>query len=76
MTEIKLKAIIAKQMGMTEDSVNTHARLVEDLGADSLDLLDIVMSIENTFNIVIEDHEYSSATTVDRVLTLIESKLK
>lgn len=76
MTEQVLRAILAKQLGRTEDSIDLQARLVEDLGADSLDLLDIVMSIESSFNIAIEDHEYTSSNTVERVLALIESKIK
>jgi acyl carrier protein len=76
MTEQVLRTILAKQLGRTEDSIDLQARLVEDLGADSLDLLDIVMSIESSFNIAIEDHEYTSSNTVERVLALIESKIK
>lgn len=75
MIEQKVKAILAKQMGMQIDEINLDDRLVQDLGADSLDLLDIVMSLEQSFEIVIHDHEYQSADTVGRVVGLIESKI-
>lgn len=75
MTEAKLKSIIAKQLGITEDSMTLDSALVEDLHADSLDLLDIVMGIESAFAITIEDHEYSDANTIGKIIALIDSKL-
>jgi acyl carrier protein len=75
MTETKLKNIIADQLGIIQESINLDLSLIDDLRADSLDLVDIVLSIERTFGIAIEDHEYSTATTVGKILSLIESKL-
>lgn len=75
MIEQKVKAIMAKQMGMLIEEVELDDRLVQELGADSLDLLDMVMAIEQQFGIAIHDHEYDSANTVGRVIALVESKL-
>jgi acyl carrier protein len=75
MTESKLKTIVAKQLGITEESIQPDFSLVDDLHADSLDLLDIVMSIEAMFNITIEDTEYADAATIQNIVALIDSKL-
>lgn len=75
MIEQAVKAILAKQMGLLPKEIQLTDRLTQDLGADSLDLLDIVMAIEKQFNIAIHDSEYETADRVDRVISLIESKL-
>lgn len=75
MIETKLKSLLAKQLGVTIESIASDASLVNDLNADSLDLVEIVMSIEKEFSIKVEDHEYVEASTVNKIVDLIKSKL-
>lgn len=75
MIETKLKSLLAKQLGITSESIASDASLINDLNADSLDLVEIVMSIEKNFSIKLEDNEYAQASTVDKIVKLIESKL-
>lgn len=75
MIETKLKSLLAKQLGITSESISPNASLTEDLNADSLDLVEIVMSIEREFAIKIEDDEYADASTVDKIAALIKSKM-
>jgi acyl carrier protein len=67
--------IIATQFGKSPDSIKASNHLVNDLGADSLDLVELVMKIEAQFKISIEESEYQNAYTVDLITQLVESKL-
>lgn len=73
--ENKLKQLIGNQLGVLPETIVNNAHLVNDLGADSLDLVEIVMSIESSFAIAIEDDEYDSADTISKIINLINSKL-
>lgn len=75
MIENKLKKIIADQLGMDPAAINLTDALVADLGADSLDLVELVVSIEQQFDIKIENDEYEDLTQVHEVVELIGSKL-
>jgi len=75
MTESKIKTLIAKQLGLEESSLTLQTKLVEDLGADSLDLLEIVMLIEQSFKITVEEEEYASANTIQKIIELVDSKI-
>jgi acyl carrier protein len=70
----KLKKIISVQLGIPESKIQDQHEIVADLGADSLDLIELVMEIETTFKIAIEEHEYENARTVQQIVNLIESK--
>jgi len=76
MIEQKLKDLLAKQFGIDADSISNNDRLVEELKADSLDLVEIVMAVEKTFRIQIEESEYQEANTVEKISMLVDSKLK
>lgn len=76
MIEQKLKDLLAKQFGIDADSISNNDRLVEELKADSLDLVEIVMAVEKTFRIQIEESEYQEANTVEKISMLVASKLK
>ncbi len=69
----KLKEIIVDQLGVDADSITADTSL-EDLGADSLDLVELVMTLEDEFNIQIEDDAMDSLKTVGDVLDYIASK--
>ena len=70
----KLKNIIAVQLNVEEDSVVPGANFIDDLGADSLDIVELVMSIEDEFNIQIEDADAENIVTVKDVIDYIKNK--
>lgn len=71
----KLKYIIAEQVEVDEDKITLESSFVEDLGADELDLVELVMAIEEDFNIFIPDDEWSKLKTVGDVVSYIEGKI-
>ncbi|MDF1812973.1 MAG: acyl carrier protein [Verrucomicrobiales bacterium] len=72
--EEKVKSIIVDQLGVTEEQVTPEAKFIEDLGADSLDTVELVMAFEDEFGISVPDDEAEKLTSVGEVLTYIESK--
>ena len=70
----KLKNIIAGQLNVEEDSVVPEANFIDDLGADSLDIVELVMSIEDEFEIQIEDADAENIVTVKDVIDYIKNK--
>lgn len=69
----KVKSIIADQLDVEEDKVVADAVITEDLGADSLDVVDLVMSIEEEFDIEIPDEAVENIKTVGDIVKYIES---
>ncbi|MDF1752997.1 MAG: acyl carrier protein [Verrucomicrobiales bacterium] len=72
--EEKVKSIIVDQLGVTEEQVTPEAKFIEDLGADSLDTVELVMAFEDEFGISVPDDEAEKLTSVGEVLTYIDSK--
>ena len=70
----KLKNIIAGQLNIEEDSVVPGANFIDDSGADSLDIVELVMSIEDEFEIQIEDADAENIVTVKDVIDYIKNK--
>jgi acyl carrier protein len=70
----KVKAIVVEQLGVAEDQVTPEAKFVEDLGADSLDQVELVMALEEAFSADIPDEEAEKLTTVGDAIAYIESK--
>ncbi len=62
--EQKIKDIIVSQLGVEADSVVSNAKFIEDLGADSLDIVELVMAMEEAFGIDIPDEEAENIRTV------------
>lgn len=60
----KVKEIIIDQLGAEEDAVTEEASFVDDLGADSLDIVELIMALENEFDIEIPDEEAENIKTV------------
>ena len=76
MSEIadKVKSIVVEQLGVAEDQVTPEAKFVEDLGADSLDQVELVMALEEAFGADIPDEEAEKLATVGDAIAYIESK--
>jgi acyl carrier protein len=74
MTDEKVKEIIAKQLGVNAAEVTPEASFVEDLGADSLDTVELVMAFEETFNIEIPDEDAEKITKVKDAIEYIKNK--
>lgn len=70
----KLKEILVDVLGVEDDSVKPESKFVEDLGADSLDLVELIMAFEDKFSIEISDEEAEKMVTVKDVLNYIDSK--
>ena len=72
----KIKDIIVEQLDVEEDAVTMEASIPEDLGADSLDVVDLVMSIEESFDVEIPDEEVENIKTVGDIVKYIENKVE
>jgi len=70
----KLKEILVDVLGVNEDDVKLERKFVDDLGADSLDLVELIMAFEDKFGIEISDEEAEKMVTVKDVLDYISSK--
>src|SRR5690242_4787531 len=74
--ESQVKAIVAEQLGVKAEQVTNDASFVDDLGADSLDTVELVMALEEEFEIEIPDEEAEKITTVQQAVDYISSHLK
>ena len=74
MVEEKVKSLIASQLNIPVEKVKDNSRLVEDLGADSLDIVEMLMTLEEEFGINIPDEETANMKTVSEIIKVIESK--
>jgi acyl carrier protein len=72
--EQKVKQIIVEQLGVDEAQVDNNASFVDDLGADSLDIVELVMAFEEAFDLDIPDEDAEKITTVKDAISYIESK--
>lgn len=71
----KVKALIVKNLGVKIEEIKPESSFVEDLGADSLDIVELVMDIEKTFGLEIPDEAAEKISTVQDAITYIESHL-
>jgi acyl carrier protein len=72
----KVKQIIMEQLGVEEEQVEDTASIVDDLGADSLDIVELVMAFEEAFDIEIPDGDAEKIATVKDAIDYIEAKKK
>lgn len=70
----KVKDIIVEQLGVNADQVNPEASFIEDLGADSLDTVELVMAFEEEFGAEIPDEDAEKLTSVGTVIDYLKSK--
>ena len=74
--EEKVKHIIVEQLGVDEDEVKAEASFVDDLGADSLDVVELVMALEEEFSLEISDEDAEKLTTVQQAIGYIKDHKK
>lgn len=74
--EEKVKHIIVEQLGVDEDEVKPEASFVDDLGADSLDVVELVMALEEEFGMEISDEDAEKLTTVKDAIGYIDGHVK
>ncbi len=74
--EEKVKHIIVEQLGVDEDEVKPEASFQEDLGADSLDVVELVMALEEEFGLEISDEEAEKLNTVQKAVDYIQAHAK
>jgi len=72
----KVKAIIMDQLDVDDDKVTLSSHIQDDLGADSLDVVDLVMSFEDEFDLEIPDDQVENIKTVEDVVKYIEGKVE
>ncbi|NBD14375.1 MULTISPECIES: acyl carrier protein [Corallococcus] len=74
--EAKIKSIIADQLGVSEDEIKPESSFIEDLGADSLDIVELVMAMEEEFEVEIPDDEAENIKTVGDAVNYVKTHKK
>ena len=74
--EERVTQIVVEQLGVKEEEVNLESSFVDDLGADSLDTVELVMALEEEFNCEIPDEEAEKITTVEQAIGYINNHLQ
>jgi acyl carrier protein len=72
----KVKKMIVEQLGVNESEVNPEAKFIDDLGADSLDIVELVMALEDEYGIEIPDEDAEKIETVGDAIRYIEEHKK
>lgn len=74
--EERVKKIVVEQLGVKEEEAKNEASFVDDLGADSLDTVELVMALEEEFDIEIKDEEAEKITTIQQAIDFIKKSEK
>ena len=74
--EQRVKKIVAEQLGVNESEIKNESSFVDDLGADSLDTVELVMALEEEFECEIPDEEAEKITTVQQAIDYVNTHLK
>lgn len=72
----KVKSIIADQLGVDEEEITMESSFIDDLGADSLDIVELIMALEGEFDMEIPDEEAERISTVGNVVDYIKSHIE
>lgn len=70
----KVRKLIAEQLNLKEDSITPNSRIVEDLGADSLDMVEMLMALEEEFGVSISDEKANELKTIGDIVAFLETK--
>ena len=71
----RVKSVVVKQLGVKEEDVKNDSKFIDDLGADSLDTVELVMGLEEEFDTEIPDEEAEKITTVQQAIDYVKSNL-
>ncbi len=71
----RVKSIVVEQLGVSEEEITPEASFVEDLGADSLDVVELVMALEEEFDVEIPDEDAEKIVTVGEAMKYIEAHI-
>ncbi len=71
--ENRVKTIIADQLGVAEDTIKPESKFIEDLGADSLDIVELIMAMEEEFQTEIPDEEAEKIRTVGDAISYVQA---
>lgn len=74
MTYEKIKNLLVEELDLDAEEVTLASQLKEDLGADSLDMVDLIMSIEDTFDIKVDESQAANIKTVEDIVNYIDAK--
>ena len=74
--DARVRSIIADQLGLTEEEIKPDSKFIEDLGADSLDIVELIMAMEEEFQTEIPDEEAEKITTVQQAVDYIKAHSK
>ena len=76
MTFDKVKKLLADQLNIDAGKITENSKVIDDLGADSLDVVEMLMTMEDEFNVTVTDEESVNLKTVGDIVKLIDSKTK
>ena len=76
MTLDKVKKLLAEQLNIDAEKITESSKVIDDLGADSLDVVEMLMTLEDEFNVTVSDEESVALKTVGDIVKLIDSKIK
>ena len=76
MTFDRVKELLSKQLNIKQDKINLDSKIVEDLGADSLDVVELLMTLEDEFGVVVSDEEATNLKTVEDIVKIIDANNK
>ncbi len=68
----KVRDLVAEQLGISKDSIKPESNILEDLGADSLDVIEMLMTLEDEYGITIPDEKINQVKTISEIVALIE----
>ena len=72
----KVKKLLAEQLNIAPEKITMTSKVIDDLGADSLDVVEMLMTLEDEFNVTVSDEESVNLKTVGDIVKLIDSKSK
>lgn len=72
----KVKKVLAKELGIDEDKITLEANIIEDLGADSLSVMQLIMALEDEFGITVNDDDVRYLLTVKAICDYLETHVK